>query len=90
MCYILNIPVRYKIMDYSSLFFWEKDVLNELAGKRSPVLFCLDVSASMNSPVGDSAKTTISELNEGLQWFFRELQSGSCNSYIWRKCPDSA
>lgn len=69
MCYILSIPVRY-IMDYDNLLLYANDCI-----KRLPILFCIDVSGSMNRPVGDSAKTAISELNEGLQWFFSELQA---------------
>lgn len=64
-----------------NLFSVAENDLEEFAGKRLPILLCLDVSGSMNNPIDASGKTKIAALNEGLEDFYNELQNDEITRY---------
>ena len=78
---ILNISARCIIMA-SSLFSNAENDLEDYAGKRLPILLCLDVSGSMGHYIDSSGtKTKIEALNEGLRDFYKELQRDEITRY---------
>lgn len=68
-------------MAKNNIFSMAENDLETYAGKRLPILLCLDVSGSMNNIVDNSGKAKIDLLNEGLQEFFSELQKDVVTRY---------
>ncbi|MDE5763628.1 MAG: VWA domain-containing protein [Ruminococcus sp.] len=66
----------------SNLFSDAENDLEVFAGKRLPILLCLDTSGSMGHYIGSSStKTKIEALNEGLHDFYRKLQEDEITRY---------